>query len=648
MNSVQVGTPAGDDTDASAFAQLNDNSGNAYTLVGLDLLSFAGSFVVQSNTIEVGPSDNEAIANSGYNLQASGSQLNGNLQVAAAGAGGGWAGSVGLLGLAVAFGGDAEATAANVADSGNSQTVSNSLVTGDATAQNFTGVVATQTNMNEGNAGALDGLALIGIAIGGIVQYNGAYVVADDNYAEASTGYNAQIGGFQGNGTIQGAGAIAGGGWAGALGALALAGAGDATASAANLAGSANDSTVTNDLETGDAKASNVVNLDIDQTNTNSGWAAGATALDLFGVGVGFVAQSNVLTDDGSYNVAYADSGSNVQGSLGQGNLTLQGAGAVAAPGDAISVGLLAGAGAGDASATAGNAATSSNTQTVDNMATTGNATALNVNVVSADQANTNEGDAFQGNAIGIAAIVYAGVGIGVIGQSNYVEVDGFSNGAFANTGDNAQFSGPQVNITGQLALAGAQGGGALSLGLIGAGALGGDADSAAANAADSSSWQQVANNLTTGIATAINSLALTATQANSNAGDATGVVLAAHPVFDSGAINQSNGALVQQVGNVAIANSGGNIQADGGQANVTVQVAADGSEAGGSAALAFGGAVAVDGDATGAAGNVSVSDNTTLGTNDMTTGDATAINQVQVDVTQNNHNEGDATSVGL
>ena len=89
-----------------------------------------------------------------------------------------------------------------------------------------------------------------------------------------------------------------------------------------------------------------------------------------------------------------------------------------------------------------------------------------------------------------------SGVGIGVIGQSNYVEVDGFDNGAFANTGGNAQFSGPQVNITGQLALAGAQGGGALSLGLIGAGAFGGDADSAAANAADSSSWQQVANNL--------------------------------------------------------------------------------------------------------------------------------------------------------
>ena len=123
------------------------------------------------------------------------------------------------------------------------------------------------------------------------------------------------------------------------------------------------------------------------------------------------------------------------------------------------------------------------------------------MNVVSADQANTNDGDTFQGNAIGIAAIVYAGVAIGVIGQSNYVEVDAFYNGAFANTGGNAQFSGPQVNITGQLALAGAQGGGALSLGLIGAGALGGDADSTAANAADSSSWQQVANNLTTGIA---------------------------------------------------------------------------------------------------------------------------------------------------
>jgi hypothetical protein len=116
--------------------------------------------------------------------------------------------------------------------------VSNHLVTGDATAQNFTGVVANQTNTNSGNAGALDLLALVGIGVGGIVQYNGAYVFADDNLAEATTGYNAQIGGFQGNGTIQGAGAIAGGGWAGALGALALASAGDATATAANLAGS--------------------------------------------------------------------------------------------------------------------------------------------------------------------------------------------------------------------------------------------------------------------------------------------------------------------------------------------------------------------------------------------------------------------------
>ena len=254
----------------------------------------------------------------------------------------------------------------------------------------------------------------------------------------------------------------------------------------------------------------------------------------------------------------------------------------------------------------------------------------------------------FQGNAVGIAAIVYAGVGIGVIGQANYIAVGGEGNAAFANTGYNAQFSGPQVNITGQLALAGAQGGGALSLALIGAGAFGGDAGAAAANVADSTNWQLVCNDLITGIATAINSLSLTATQANTNAGNATGIVLAAQPIFTVGAINQSNGVDVEQVGNVALANSGDNIQADGGQANVTVQVAADGSQAGGSAALALGGAVAVDGDATGSAGNIATSDNTTLANNDMTTGDATAINQVSVDVTQNNDNDGDATAVGL
>ena len=146
---------------------------------------------------------------------------------------------------------------------------------------------------------------------------NGAYVEADDNYAGASTGYNAQIGGFQGNGTIQGAGAIASGGWAGTLGALALADAGDATATAANLAGSANDSTVTNDLATGDAKASNVVNLDVDQTqrqlrlggrrlrrSTCSVWASASCS------------QSNVLIDDGSFNQAYADSGATSRGRL--------------------------------------------------------------------------------------------------------------------------------------------------------------------------------------------------------------------------------------------------------------------------------------------------------------------------------------------
>ena len=160
----------------------------------------------------------------------------------------------------------------------------------------------------------------------------------------SDTGYNAQIGGFQGNGTIQGAGAIAGGGWAGALGAFALAKAGDATAVAANLAGSKNDSTVSNSLETGDAKASNVVNVDVDQTNTNSGWAAGATALDLIGVGVGFVAQANVLIYGAADNIASADTGDNVQGTLGQGNLTLQGGIALAGGGDAVALGLFAGA----------------------------------------------------------------------------------------------------------------------------------------------------------------------------------------------------------------------------------------------------------------------------------------------------------------
>jgi hypothetical protein len=658
VNSVQLGspavkdnpdTPADETKPADPFTQLNDNTGNAYTLVGADLISFAGAFIVQSNTIEVDPSGNEAIANSGYNLQASGPQLNGNLQLAGAGAGGGWAGSVGLLGLALAFGGDAGATAGNVADSGNGQTVSNHLVTGDAIAQNFTGVLATQTNTNSGNAGALDIYALIGIGVGGIVQYNGVYVEANENTAEATTGYNAQIGGFQGNGTIQGAGAIAGGGWAGALGAFALAKAGDATAAAANLSGSKNDSTVSNSLETGDAQAANVVNLNDVQSNTNSGWAAGATALDLFGVGVGFVYQGNAAYSDASGNFAYADTGTNVQGTLGQGNLTLQGGIALAGGGDAVSAGLLAGAVAGDATALAGNTASSSNHQKVDNKATTGVADAENDQFVTIGQSNTNNGgEHHQGNAVGIAALVYAGVGIGFIAQGNDVAIYGDDNVAVANSGYNAQFSGPQVNITGQLALAGAQGGGALSLALIGAGAFGGDAASAAANVADSTNWQLVCNELVTGMANALNLIAVTATQANTNGGDAAGVVLAIQPVLTIGAINQSNNLTVSHDDNVAIANSGDNLQAAGGQANVTVQVAADGSEAGGSAALALGGAVAVDGDATGSAGNIATSDNTTLANNDMTTGDAKAVNQVQVDVTQDNHNDGDATAVGL
>ncbi len=148
-----------------------------------------------------------------------------------------------------------------------------------------------------------------------------------------TSGYNSQIGGFQGNGTLQGAGALAGGGWAGALGGLALAGAGDATALAANVAGSLNDSTVENTLLTGQSLAENVVRIDDEQENTNSGWAAGLAALDLIGVGAGVIVQSNVIYSEASWNYAFADSGSNVQGTEGQGNLTLQGAVAARGPG---------------------------------------------------------------------------------------------------------------------------------------------------------------------------------------------------------------------------------------------------------------------------------------------------------------------------
>ena len=654
-NTVLVGQPAraaNGTTPAvpeDAFDQLNTNSGNAYTLVGGSLFSFAGSFIGQYNTIEVDPSYNTAEANTGYNSQGSGPQVNGNLQLAGAGAGGAWAGSVGLLGVALALGGDGTAIAANSSDAGNGQVVSNDLTTGDATAQNFVGVIATQTNENSGNAGALSLLAFVGVSVGAIVQSNTLDVEANDNYADATSGYNSQTGGYQGNGTLQGAGALAGGGWAGALGALALAGAGDATALAANVAGSLNDSTVESTLHTGQSLAENVVRIDNEQENTNSGWAAGVTALDLIGVGVGVIVQSNVIYSEADGNYAFADSGSNTQGTGGQGNLTLQGGVALAGAGDALSLGLLAGAAGGDAAAAAANAATSSNTQSVTNDATTGVAGAHNFETVQALQSNTNDGDGEpQANAVGLAVIVGAGAGIGFIGQFNYVAVDGSYNTAIANSGYNAQWSGPQTNITGQLALAGAQGGGALSLALVGAGAFGGDAGAAAANTATSSNLQTVSNTLTTGLAEAINSVQVTATQANVNHGNAVGAVIISGHEHDAGAIVQNNTVEVAGDGNTAAANTGENLQVAGGQVNVTVQIAADGATGGGSAAGALGGAVSVDGDATSISGNSSVAENTTDATNTMVTGNATAINQTGATVHQSNDNDGDAVAVGL
>ena len=80
---------------------------------------------------------------------------------------------------------------------------------------------------------------------------------------------------------------LAGGGWAGSLGALALAGAGDATASAANLARQRERQHGDQRPDTGRCEAVERREPRHRPDNTNSGWAAGATALDLFGAGCG-------------------------------------------------------------------------------------------------------------------------------------------------------------------------------------------------------------------------------------------------------------------------------------------------------------------------------------------------------------------------
>ena len=527
--------------------------------------------------------------------------------------------------------------------------MSSTLTTGDATAQNFTGVTAAQSNDNSGNAGALEALAFVGIAVGAIVQTNVADVTSLGNDAVANTGANAQIGGFQGNGTVQGAGAVAESGWAGALGGLAIAVAGDASAAATNSATSVNEGSVTNDATTGAAEASNIQNVTLEQTNANTGWAAGLAILDLVAIGAGGIVQYNGVYSDSSYNESLANSGANVQGALGQGNLTLQGAAAGGWGSGAISLGVLAGAAGGDVSAFASNDASSSNMQTVTNGLETGDATARNLTVLDLTQSNTNNGDGpFDGDAGGIAALSGIGIGVALIYQGNSTVVYHDANSALANSGDNAQFSGPQVNITGQLALAGAEGGGALALALLGAGALGGDAEAGAMNAATSSNWQLVTNDLLTGVALAVNGIGVTASQINTNTGDAAGLVLAIEPALAASAIAQENHLSVTQEGNSAVANSGLNSQAVGGQLNATVQIAADESEAGASAAGAIIGSVAIDGDPTAGTVNDATSQNTTEAFNTMETGNATAMNQLQVDVTQENDNEGDAIAVGL
>ena len=263
--------------------------------------------------------------------------------------------------------------------------------------------------------------------------------------------------------------------------------------------------------------------------------------------------------------------------------------------------------------------------QTVTNGLDTGDATARNISVIDLTQSNTNNGDGpHDGDAAGIAALSGIGIGVALIYQGNSALVFHDANSALANTGDNAQFSGPQINITGQLALAGAQGGGALALALLGAGALGGDAEAGAANTATSSSLQTVANDMLTGVAMAVNGIGVTASQANTNTGDAAGLVLAVVPALAASAIVQDNHLSVTQEGNSAVANSGLNSQSAGGQLNATVQIAADESEAGASGAGAIIGAVAVDGDPTASSVNDATSQNTTDASNTMATGNAT------------------------
>ena len=212
--------------------------------------------------------------------------------------------------------------------------------------------------------------------------------------------------------------------------------------------------------------------------------------------------------------------------------------------------------------------------------------------------------------------------------------------GAQANTGDNANGSDPQGNLTLQVDLSVSSGAvheqsmDAFAVGLLIAVAAGTDAAAVAANSASSDNDLTLSDSITTGNAVAGNTATLLGDQANTNGGSAVSIG------FGSGAsvIDQSNNAYVTADGESAGANSGGNEQGSGGQFNGTGQLALAGALGTPAVALSLGVGVAAGGDASAAAANVSTHDDGEDGvnnfqdvTNTVSTGDATAANTVLV-----------------
>ena len=183
--------------------------------------------------------------------------------------------------------------------------------------------------------------------------------------------------------------------------------------------------------------------------------------------------------------------------------------------------------------------------------------------------------------------------------------------GAQANTGDNANGSDPQGNLTLQVDLSVSSGAvheqsmDAFAVGLLIAVAAGTDAAAVAANSASSDNDLTLSDSITTGNAVAGNTATLFGDQANTNGGNAVTIG------FGSGAsvIDQSNNAYVTADGESAGANSGGNEQGSGGQFNGTGQVALAGALGTPAVALSLGVGIAAGGDASAAAANVSTHD---------------------------------------